>query len=32
MYTLEGIKVAAIFITAYEKSQLNRDFHFLSVM
>ena len=31
MYTPEGVSSAANFVTAYEESQLNRDFHFLSV-
>ena len=29
MYTLEGVSSVAIFITAYEESQSNRDSHFL---
>ena len=29
MYTPEGVSSFAIFITAYEESQENRDFHFL---
>ena len=29
MYTLENVSSAANFITAYEESQYNRDFHFL---
>ena len=29
MYMLEGVNSVANFITAYEKSQLNRDSHFL---
>ena len=29
MYTLEGVSSVAIFITAYEESQYNRDSHFL---
>ena len=32
MYMLEGVSSVGNFITAYAKSQLNRDSHFLSVM
>ena len=31
MYTPEGVSSAANFVTTYEESQFNRDFHFLSV-
>ena len=29
MFTLEGVSGVANFVTAYEESQKNRDFHFL---
>ena len=29
MYTLEGVSRVANFITTYEMSQLNRDYHFV---
>ena len=31
MYTLEGVRSVAIFITAYEEFQENRDSHFLMI-
>ena len=32
LYKLKGVSSVANFITSYEKSLLNRDSHFLSVM